>query len=116
MLGHAWGMDQRTTAGAWGLYRTVQSRYLRGEMLSTQPLSIDSFFLTRKRSRELRLGITVETTENREDGAKLCKPPLRSVRAGSVSQRSSTGIGGHQRSPVVQRNRRSLALRLRQLG
>jgi hypothetical protein len=44
MLGHAWGMDQRTTAGTCGLSRTVQSRYLRGEMLSTQPLSIDSFF------------------------------------------------------------------------
>jgi hypothetical protein len=43
MLGHAWGMDQRTTAGTCGLCRTVQSRYLRGEMLSTQPLSIYSF-------------------------------------------------------------------------
>jgi hypothetical protein len=28
MLGHAWGMDQRTTAGTCGLSRTVQSRYL----------------------------------------------------------------------------------------
>ena len=73
-MGHAWGMDQRTTAGAWGLSRTVQSRYLCGEMLSTQPLSIDSFFLTRNRSQELRLGITVETTENREGRAKLGKP------------------------------------------
>jgi hypothetical protein len=43
-------------------------------MLSTQPLSIDSFFLTRNRSQELRLGITVETTENREGRAKLGKP------------------------------------------
>jgi hypothetical protein len=39
-----------------------------------------------------------------------------SVRAGSVSQRSSTGMGGHQRSSTVQRNRRSRALRLKQLG
>jgi hypothetical protein len=41
---------------------------------------------------------------------------LSSVRAGSVPQRSSTGIRGHQRSPTVQRNRRSAALQLRQLG
>jgi hypothetical protein len=40
----------------------------------------------------------------------------RSVRAGSVSQRSRTGIGGHQRSSTVQRNRRSPALQLMQLG
>ena len=39
-----------------------------------------------------------------------------SVRAGSVSQGSSTGMGGHQRSPTVRRNRRSRALRLKQLG
>jgi hypothetical protein len=44
MLGHAWGRDQRTTAGTCGLSWTVQSRYLRGEVLSTQPLSIDWFF------------------------------------------------------------------------
>jgi hypothetical protein len=42
------------------------------------------------------------------------KPSL--VRAGSVPQRSTTGIGGHQRSPTVRRNRRSRALRLTQLG
>jgi hypothetical protein len=42
--------------------------------------------------------------------------PLRSVRTGSVSQRSSTGVSGHQRSPRVQRNRRSLALQVTQLG
>jgi hypothetical protein len=35
---------------------------------------------------------------------------LRSVRAGSVPQRSSRGISGHQRSPTVRRNRRSPAL------
>ena len=40
---------------------------------------------------------------------------LRSVRAGSVSQRSSTGMSGHQRSPTVRRNRRSLPFRLTQL-
>ena len=40
---------------------------------------------------------------------------LRPVRAGSVSQRSSTGIGGRQRSPTVQRNRRSPALHLTQV-
>jgi hypothetical protein len=39
-----------------------------------------------------------------------------SVRAGSVPQRSTTGISGHQRSLTVQRNRRSLALWLKQLG
>ena len=38
----------------------------------------------------------------------------RSVRAGSVSQRSRRG-SDHQRSPTVQRNRRSLPLMLRQL-
>ena len=49
-------------------------------------------------------------------GNQAVQAPLRSVRAGSVSQRSSTGIGGHQWSPTVRRNRRSLALRLMQLG
>jgi hypothetical protein len=44
MSGHAWGMDQRATAGTCSLSRTVQSLYLRGEMLSTQPHSIDPFF------------------------------------------------------------------------
>jgi hypothetical protein len=39
-----------------------------------------------------------------------------SVRAGSVSQRSSTGMSGNQRSPTVRRNPRSRALRLTQLG
>jgi len=38
----------------------------------------------------------------------------RSVRAGSMSQRSRTGSNGAQRSPTVQRNRRSSPLRLRQ--
>jgi hypothetical protein len=41
---------------------------------------------------------------------RAVQAPLRSVRAGSVSQRSSTGMGGHQRSPTVRRNRRSRAL------
>jgi hypothetical protein len=41
---------------------------------------------------------------------------VNSVRAGSVSQRSSTAITGHERSLTVQRNRRSQALRLKQLG
>ena len=41
---------------------------------------------------------------------------VRSVRAGSVPQRSGTGISSHQRSLTVQRNRRSRALRLKQLG
>jgi hypothetical protein len=41
-------------------------------------------------------------------------PPL--VRAGSVSEGSSTGIGGRQRSPTVQRNRRSPTLQLKQQG
>jgi hypothetical protein len=41
---------------------------------------------------------------------------LSCVRAGSVPQRSRTGISGHQQSPTVQRNRRSPALQLRQLG
>jgi hypothetical protein len=40
----------------------------------------------------------------------------RPVRAGSVSQRSSSGMGGHQRSPTVRRNHRSEALRPKQLG
>jgi hypothetical protein len=40
----------------------------------------------------------------------------RLVRAGSVSQRSTRGIGGRQRSLTVQRNRRSEALWLTQLG
>jgi hypothetical protein len=41
---------------------------------------------------------------------------MGSVRAGSVPQRSRTGISGHQRSPTVQRNRRSLAVQLKKLG
>jgi hypothetical protein len=40
----------------------------------------------------------------------------RSVRGGSVSQRSRMGISGHQRSPTVQTNRRSWALQFKQLG
>jgi hypothetical protein len=65
---------------------------------------------------ELRLVVTVETTENREGGSQAVQASLRSVRAGSVPQRSSTGMGGHRRSPTVRRNRRSRALRLKQLG
>jgi hypothetical protein len=65
---------------------------------------------------ELRLGITVETLRTGDGGSQAVQAPLRSVRAGSVSQRSSTGISGHQRSPTVQRNCRSWALRLKQLG
>jgi hypothetical protein len=49
-------------------------------------------------------------------GGQAAQAPLRSVRTGSVSQRSSTGVSGHQRSPRVQRNRRSLALQVTQLG
>jgi len=41
--------------------------------------------------------------------------PHPSVRTGSVPQRSITGIGGHQRSRMVQRNRRSSTLQLIQL-
>jgi hypothetical protein len=32
-LGHAWGMDQRTTAGTSGLSRIPRACDLRGEML-----------------------------------------------------------------------------------
>ena len=39
-----------------------------------------------------------------------------SVRAGSVSQRSTLGVSGHQRLLTVHRNRRSPAVQLRQLG
>jgi hypothetical protein len=49
------------------------------------------------------------------DGVSDRTGPDLSVRAGSVPQRSTTGIGGHQRSLTVQRNRRSPALQLRQL-
>jgi hypothetical protein len=45
---------------------------------------------------------------------RIGKPSL--VRAGSVPQRSTTGMGGHHRSCTVWRNRRSLALQLRHLG
>jgi hypothetical protein len=45
----------------------------------------------------------------RRIGTRAVQASLRSVRARSVSQRSSTGIGGRQRSLMVQRNRRSLA-------
>jgi hypothetical protein len=38
------------------------------------------------------------------------------VRTGSVPQRSSMGVSGHQRSPTVPQNRRSRALQLKQLG
>jgi hypothetical protein len=56
-------------------------------------------------------------TEDRSaDGVSDRTGPHFSVRAGSVPQRSTTGIAGHQRSPTVQSNRRSLALRLKQLG
>jgi hypothetical protein len=81
-------------------------------------LSAATAFVKRpqKRSWELRLGITVETIENGDGGSQAVQALLRSVRAGSVSQRSSTGMGGHQRSPTVRKNRRSRALRLKQLG
>ena len=58
-------------------------------------LPLTWFFLTQKRSWEPHLGITVETTENRECGSPAVQASLRSVRAGSVSQRSNTGISGH---------------------
>jgi hypothetical protein len=38
------------------------------------------------------------------------------VRTGSVAERAPTGIGGHQQSRTVQRNRRLPDLQLRQLG
>jgi hypothetical protein len=108
-------MDQPTTAGPCGLSRSLNPVvYVAKCWVPAAPL--DWFSLTQKRSKELRLGITVETTENREGGCQAVQAPLRSVRAGSVSQRSSTGMGGHQRSPTVRRNRRSGALRLKQLG
>jgi hypothetical protein len=65
---------------------------------------------------ELRVVISVETTENRKRGSQAVQAPLRWVRAGSVPQRSSRGMSGHQRSPTVGRNRRSRTLRLKQLG
>src|SRR5215216_3694280 len=43
-------------------------------------------------------------------------PSRSSVRAGSVSQRSSTGSSGHQRSPTVWGNRKSPGFRLNQQG
>jgi hypothetical protein len=49
-------------------------------------------------------------------GGQTAQALLSWIRAGSVSQRSSRGIGGRQRSPTVQRNRRSPALQLMQLG
>jgi len=61
-LGHAWGMDQRITAGTSGLFRTHKSCYLPAEMLGASRALRAGFFLTQKRSWELRLGITVETT------------------------------------------------------
>jgi hypothetical protein len=52
----------------------------------------------------------------RNAGCQAVQAPLRSVRAGSVSQRCSTGINGHQWSQTVRRNRRSPTFRLRRLG
>jgi hypothetical protein len=49
-------------------------------------------------------------------GDQFLQGRLSQVRAGSVPQRSRTGIGGHRRSRTVQKNRRSLPLQLRQLG
>jgi hypothetical protein len=43
---------------------------------------------------ELRLGITVETTENRERGSQAVQAPLRWVRVTTVEH-------GHKRSPTV---------------
>jgi hypothetical protein len=81
-----------------------------------QPLPIHWFFPDTEAVMELRLVVTVETTEVLKVRVKLCKPRWRSVRTGSVPQRFCTGTGGHQRSPAVQRNRRSSALQLTQLG
>jgi hypothetical protein len=114
--GTSGGMVHRTTKGTSGLSRTPRSRYSSGEMLGASQSPLAGYFLTQKRSWELRLGTTVETTENRKGGSRAVQAPLRSVRAGSVSQRSSTGMGGQLRSPTVRRNRRSRTLRLTQLG
>jgi hypothetical protein len=57
------------------------------------------FFLTWKRSRQLPCPSSGE-----EECSQATQARLSSVRAGSVPQRSSMGIGGHQRSPPVQRN------------
>jgi len=48
--------------------------------------------------------------------AHKCVQMRPRVRVGSVPQRSSTGIGGHQRSSTVQKNRKSPTLQVMQLG
>jgi hypothetical protein len=58
---------------------------------------------------ELDLVVTVETIRDQK-GESAVQVPLHSVRAGSVSERTLMGMGGHQRSPTVRRNRRSPAL------
>jgi hypothetical protein len=64
--------------------------------------------------RRLPVGAFAEdrSAERRPPPSATGRP---SVRPGSVPQRSSMGSSGHQRSPTVQRNRRSLALQLTQL-
>jgi hypothetical protein len=75
------------------------------------------FFRTQKRSWELRLGITVETTENRGRwGVKRRKLRYARSALGPCRNGRVRGMGGHQWSPTVRRNRRSRALRLTQLG
>jgi hypothetical protein len=77
-------------------------------MLGASRSLCTGFFLTQKRSCELRLGITVETTENREGGVKLCKlryarsalGPCHNgrVRAAAVTngRQGSRGTPGHR--------------------
>jgi hypothetical protein len=60
--------------------------------------------------------VSPERASCKERWSQAVQATLHSVRAGSVPQRSSRGMGGHLRSPTVRRNRRSRALQLSSWG
>jgi hypothetical protein len=90
-------MDHRTTGGTSGLSRTPRSRYLSAEVLGASRSLWTGFFLTQKRSWELRLGVMsrpLRTAGWESSCASSATPGPRWVRITTVEH-------GRERSPAV---------------
>jgi len=110
--GHIWATNDRTAADNTGHYRSASAELTGQPPPGTAGHRGPRHSLTRKMSQQL----PYPSPAARWSVGQAVQAPRNSVRAGSVPQRSSAGMGGHQRSPTVRRTRRSLALRLKQLG
>jgi hypothetical protein len=97
--GHIRATNHRITADNNGQHRPTICRAQPATLLHPpQVAAIPRQSLTQKRSWELHLGITVETTENRESGSQAVQAPLP---LGPCWVRAATVRYGHGRSPTV---------------